>query len=282
MQKAMKQHLVAHWYVYGFNLLFLVVIILPFYWTVISSLKQETDIVTVPPNFIPNPFTFEHYLKLLANPDIQIMIWNSFVVALGTVVLVCICSAMAAFPIARMRFPARKSLFILIIMAMLLPFQALIVPLFLEMRFFQLLNSYWALILISTTFQLPLGLLIMRNAFAAIPKEIQECAYIDGCNPLQVFIKVMLPNVKIGLATVAIFTSSAVWNDFLPALIFMTTKDMYTLPVGLTMQYQPPFYIYWGPVMALSVITFIPTLILFIYTRRFFLSGVTAGALSAE
>jgi len=270
------------WYLYALNLVLLLVLILPFYWTIVSSLKKEQDIVTYPPGFLPNPWTLEHYIKLLAKPDSQVMIWNSLLIAAGTVGLVCLCATMAGFAVAKIEFPGRKLLFAAIIMAMLLPFQSMVVPLFLEMQFFRLINTRLALILISSTFQLPLGLLIMKNAFAALPGEMIESAQIDGCSHFQVFLRILLPNVKIGIATVAIFTSATVWNDFLPALVFMTTKAKYTLPVGLSMSYQPPFQVYWGPVMALSVVTFVPTLILFLFTQRYFIAGVSAGALSAE
>jgi multiple sugar transport system permease protein len=270
------------WYIYALNLLLLLVLIMPFYWTMISSFKKEQDIVTYPPGFIPKPWTLEQYAKLLANPDSRIMIWNSLLIAIGTVGLVCVCATLAGFAVAKIGFPGRKLLFALIIMAMLLPFQSMVVPLFLEMKFFRLVNTRLALILISSTFQLPLGLLIMKNAFAALPGEMIESAQIDGCSYFQAFWNILLPNVKIGIATVAIFTSATVWNDFLPALVFMTTKNKYTLPVGLSMSYQPPFQVYWGPVMSLSVITFVPTLILFLFTQRYFIAGVSAGALSAE
>jgi multiple sugar transport system permease protein len=270
------------WHVYALNLVLLLILILPFYWTIISSLKPEQDIVTYPPRFTPNPWTLEHYMKLLAKPDARIMIWNSLLIALGTVCLVSFCATLAGFAVAKIEFLGRKFLFALIIMAMLLPFQSIVVPLFLEMKFFRLINTRLALILISSTFQLPLGLLIMKNAFAALPVEMIESAQIDGCSYFQAFLRILLPNVKIGIATVAIFTSATVWNDFLPALVFMTTKSKYTLPVGLSMSYQPPFQVYWGPVMSLSVITFVPTLILFLFTQRYFIAGVSAGALSAE
>lgn len=270
------------WPIYALNIVLLIILILPFYWTIISSLKPEQDIVTYPPRFVPNTWTLEHYVKLLVKPDARIMIWNSLLIAFGTVGIVSFCSTLAGFVVAKIEFPGRKFLFALIIMAMLLPFQSIVVPLFLEMKFFRLINTRLALVLISSTFQLPLGLLIMKNAFAALPGEMMESAQIDGCSYIQAFWRIMLPNVKIGIATVAIFTSATVWNDFLPALVFMTTKDKYTLPVGLSMSYQPPFQVYWGPVMALSVITFVPTLILFLFTQRYFIAGVSAGALSAE
>lgn len=277
-----QKTLARQWPVYALNLILILILILPFYWTIISSLKPEQDIVTYPPRFTPNPWTLTHYAKLLAKPDARVMIWNSLLVAFGAVGLVSFCATMAGFAVAKIDFGGRKFLFALIIMAMLLPFQSIVVPLFLEMKFFRLINTRLALVFISATFQLPLGLLIMKNAFAALPGELMESAQIDGCSYPQAFLRIMLPNVKIGIATVAIFTSATVWNDFLPALVFMTTKSKYTLPVGLSMSYQPPFQVYWGPVMALSVITFVPTLILFLFTQRYFIAGVSAGALSAE
>ena len=277
-----RKTLRRRWHIYVLNVLLVLVLILPFYWTLISSLKPEQDIVTSPPRFTPDPWTLEHYTKLLGNPDVRIMFGNSLLIALGTVCLVSFCATTAGFAVAKIEFGGRKFLFALIIMAMLLPFQSIVVPLFLEMKFFRLLNTRLALVLISSTFQLPLALLIMKNAFAALPAELMESAQLDGCSYPQAFWSIMLPNAKIGLASVAIFTSATVWNDFLPALVFMTTKSKYTLPVGLSMSYQPPFQVYWGPVMALSVITFVPTLLLFLFAQRYFIAGVSAGALSAE
>jgi len=266
------------WPIYGMNGLLLLALLLPFYWTIISSLKREEDIVTYPPRFVPNPWTLEHYTRLLTDPGTHVMIKNSFLIVLGTVCLVSVCATTAGFAIAKINFRGRKCLFALIIMAMLLPFQSIVVPLFLEMNLLGLVNTRLALILTSATLQLPLGLLIMKNAFDALPVELMEAAQLDGCNYVQMFWRIMVPNVKAGLATVVVLTSATVWNEFLPALVFMTTKDKYTLSIGLGLSET----ILSGPMVALSVITFVPMLILFLFAQRYFMAGVSSGILSAE
>lgn len=274
--------------IYGLNLFFGALMIVPFYWTIVNSIKQRGDIITYPPRFLPSPATWEHYARIFSAPlksgqiNYLPMMANSLILGAAVTLGVCLIAAMAGFAFSLRAFPGRKLAFYLILSSMLVPFQALLIPLFTEMNGLGLVDKKASLFLIYATFFLPLGMFIMKNTFGAIPGALYESAKIEGCSEWGVFFRVALPNAKMGLGTVAVFTSAAVWNEFLMSLIFMTSQENYTLPVGLAFSHQPPFDIDWGRICAVSVITFLPTVILFIGLRKYFISGVTAGALSAE
>ncbi|MCG8453217.1 MAG: carbohydrate ABC transporter permease [Spirochaetales bacterium] len=273
---------------YLLNTLMGILMLFPFYWTIINALKPRENIITNPPIFYPKGFTTEHFARIFSIPsklgEIHYlpMMKNSLFIGTAGTMGVCIVAALTGYALSVKEFPGRKAVFYLVLSAMLIPFQALLVPLFSEMNLLGLVDNHLSLILIYITFFQPLGMFIMKNSFDTIPKAMYESARIEGCGDYQIFQRIALPNVKMGLGTVAVFTSAAVWNEFLMALIFMTSQSKFTLPVGLAFSHQPPFDINWGLISAVSVLTFLPTIMLFIGLRKYFISGVTAGAISAE
>lgn len=270
------------------SLLLAAVILLPLVWTMATSIKPRSETITYPPRLLPRNATAANYVRAF-KPNVDTgqvayipMIFNSFMLGSAVTVATCVTSALAGYAIAARAFPGRKAAFYLILSAMLIPFQALLIPLFSEMNGLRLIDNLLSLFLIYVTFFQPLGVFIMKNTFSATPKELRESAQMAGCGEFQIFGRIYLPNALVGLVTVAVCTSAAAWNEFLIALIFMTSAKHYTLPVGLMFSFQPPFDIDWGMISAVSVITFIPTVSLFVALRRYFIRGVTAGALSAE
>lgn len=273
---------------YVINGIVAVVMLFPFYWTIVTSVKSREHIISYPPVFYPRGFTVENYVRAFSVPEVTgrinylRMMGNSLFLGVVATLGVCVSAALAGFAYSYKEFPGRKLSFYLVLSAMLIPFQALLVPLFGEMNSLGLIDNKASLILVYVTFFQPLGMFIMKNSFDSVPRELYESAWIEGCGDMRVFAHVAMPNVKMGLSTVAVFTSAYVWNEFLMALIFMTSRKNFTLPVGLAFSHQPPFEINWGMITTISVLTFVPTVVLFLFLRRTFISGVTAGALSAE
>ncbi len=284
----MKAKLIPTYLVFSVNLLIAIIFVIPFFWTVSTSFKPRQEAVLYPPQALPAQPTLHYYEKIFF-PDVESgdldyvrMIVNSAALGFVGTVVTCFLSALAGYAFSIRKFRGRNIFFYIILAAMLIPYQALLVPLFSEMNSLRLIDNPLCLLLIYITFFQPLGIFIMKNTFSAVPKALHESAQMDGVGEWTIFSRIYLPNAGIGLVTVAVFTSAAIWNEFLMALVFMISQKNYTLPVGLNFSFQPPFQIEWGQMSAISVILFIPTITIFIALRKYFIQGVTAGALSAE
>lgn len=269
-----------HKALYLINTLVAVLFLLPFLWTLSTSLKKPEDIVSYPPKWIPPAFTLEHYRAIWSagNGAFVDYFANSVILTVFTAAFVVVVGALAGYGFAKLDIPFRGVIFVLILTALMVPFHTLLIPLFSLMRTLNLLNTHAALILIYTTFQLPFAVFMMTNAFEAVPSALREAALTDGSNEFGTFFRIMLPIAWPGLATVAIFSAYTTWNDFIVNLVFTTSEDMRTLNVGLTNfaigQYQTD----WGLLTSGAMVSSLPIMILFIFLQRYFISGLTGGA----
>jgi multiple sugar transport system permease protein len=255
--------------------------LLPFVWAFSTSLKLPADIAVYPPRLLPAPVTFGNYLELweFGGGIFKRFFINSVIVSVGTTLVVVGVSMLAGYGFAILDFHGKEVIFVLLLTALLIPFQALLVPLFALMRDLRLLNTYACLIIIYATFQLPFGIFMMRNAFSTVPKALRESAQMDGANELRVMWTVMLPLVLPGLVTLAIYCFYTSWNEFLVALVFTTREEMKTLTVGLQQLTVGRYGTRWETLTAGSIVSFIPVMILFIFLQRYFVRGLTGGAL---
>lgn len=204
---------------------------------------------------------------------------NSVVVSLGTVIITVIVSLLAGYGFSRYRFPLKNVLFVLIIATLMIPFQSILTPLFIILAKLGLNNSLFGLMLIYVTLQLPFSVFMMRNAFDAVPKEIEEAARIDGARDLKLLVRVLLPLVMPGVATVSIFAFLNAWNEFLAALVLLSSNENYTLPVLMTAVRAGRLgAINWGAVQAGVTVMVIPCLFVFLLLQRYYMRGLTAGA----
>ena len=259
------------------------VFVFPLIWTVIASFKPAAEGNLFPPTLWPSHISAENYRTLR---DFGDGIWryagNSLLVAAITVLGATALSLLGGYGFSRFQFPAKNVVFVLILATLMIPFQSILAPLFLIMRAIHLGDTLLGLSLVYITFQLPFSVFMMRNAFDAVPREIEEAALMDGCSPAVMLWRVMLPLVMPGVVTVALFAFFASWNEFLAALIFMSSSDHYTLPVMLV-NVQSGLYgsIDWGAVQAGVTITMLPCVLLFLLLQRYYVSGLTAGAVKA-
>lgn len=256
--------------------------VFPFLWLASTSFKGiNEDIFAYPPVIIPQDFTFANYIGVWHKVNFMGYFWNSVIVAALTVILNLILSSLAAYPLARMNFKGKKTVFFLILATIMIPFQAIMLPVYiitLKLHLIDSVNNVMGYIGLVMPFAVSaFGIFLMRQAFLKIPKEVEEAAIVDGCNVFQMFVKVVLPMVKPTLAVLAVFTFIGSWGEFLWPSIMLTKESMYTLPVGIN-NLQGMFSANWRYIAAGSIISTIPIIIFFLMMQRYFISGENDGA----
>ena len=248
----------------------------PFAWLLSTALKAESaDLFAYPPQWIPNPVVWGNFTKAWEILPFELYIFNTFFIAIATVLINLLLSSLAGYALARMRFPGRQAILYTVLATTMVPFQVLLIPLFIVTLKLGLVDSYAGVILPVAVNAF--GIFLLRQAFTTIPIDIEDAARIDGCNDLQIYARIMLPLVKPALATLAAFTFVAQWNDFLWPLVVLKNRDLYTLQLGLA-SLQGVFGVNWRYISAASVISLIPTVLFFLFTQRFFTRGLTSGA----
>lgn len=256
--------------------------IFPFIWLISTSLKGiDENIFAYPPVLMPQQFTWDNYLGVWNKVNFMGYFINSMIVAGLTVFLNLLLSSLAAYPLARMNFAGKKVAFFAILATIMVPFQAIMLPVYLITIKLHLLDSVNNLMgylgLVMPFAVSAFGIFLMRQAFLTVPKELEEAAIVDGCNVFQVFFKVVLPMVKPTLAVLAIFTFIGSWGEFLWPSIVLTKDAMYTLPVGVN-NLQGMFSSNWRFIAAGSILSTIPILIFFLALQKYFISGENDGA----
>jgi multiple sugar transport system permease protein len=257
------------------------IFVVPLIWPILRSFEPNL-LVTAPPSGADfTHLTIGNY-KSLFGGNVQILgsVLNSAFVAVGSVVLTCLLSTLGGYGFGRFRFRGQSVLFILILSTLMLPFQAIITPLFLELHVLHLTNSLYGLILVYTTFNLPLGIFVMRNSFREIPREIEESAQVDGASRTKQLIRVMLPLVLPGMVTVCIFTFLFSWTEFLAALTLLTSDHLFTLPIAL-LSIETGTYgqVNYAVLEAGAVIAMIPSIGVYLALQRYYIAGYLGGSL---
>lgn len=266
---------------HGFGMVVAFLFIAPVAWSMLVSFKPSMEARQPPlPPWPVDGFSVQSYEKL---SEYGVGIWtyagNSLIVSVATVVISVVISLLAGYGFSRFDFPFKNTLFVLIISTIMIPFQSILTPLFIILTKLGLQNSLAGLVLVYVTLQLPFSVFMMRNAFDAVPKEIEDAARVDGASVFTVLHKVMLPLVFPGLVTVAIFAFLAAWNEFLAALILMSDKQNYTLPIMMASVRSGRFgTIDWGALQAGVTVMMLPCLVLFLLLQRYYIRGLTAGA----
>lgn len=256
--------------------------VFPFIWLISTSLKGNAEnIFAYPPQIFPQDFTFDNYIGVWKRVNFIAYFMNSMIVAGATVLLNLILSAMAAYPLARMHFWGKKFTFFAVLATIMVPFQAIMLPVYLitlKLNLVDSVNNFMGYLGLVMPFAVSaFGIFLMRQAFLSIPKEMEEAAIVDGCNVWQVFFKVLLPMVKPSLAVLAIFTFIGSWGEFLWPSIVLTKESMYTLPVGVN-NLQGMFSSNWRFIAAGSILATIPIVIFFLAMQKYFISGENEGA----
>jgi multiple sugar transport system permease protein len=266
---------------YAICSLFGALFLAPIFWSILTSLKVPPEANAAPPQFLPSQLSLQNYIALLGYGEGMFHYFgNSLTVAALTVVGVLVLSVLAGFGFSRFKFPLKSSLFLLLLVTLMVPFQSILTPLFLVLRALNLQNSLVGLALVNTTFQLPFSVFMLRNSFDSIPRELDDAAAIDGCSSRRLLWRVLLPVALPGLVSVALFAFLASWNEFLAALIFLTDSNKFTLPVML-LNAQSGYLgtIDWGLMQAGITVTILPCAILFLLLQRYYVNGLISGAM---
>ena len=272
---SVKRHpalVVAH---YGTLILLAVVCVAPIILMFTTSLKLQTQIFNTGINFIFAP-TLENYRDVLGEDSFKRYLGNSLMVGVVSTVITLVLGCMAAYGLARFRFPGRKSMAYVTLLLRTVPLAVLAVPVFMIWNQVGLINSLWGLILLYVAVNLPFAIWLLYGFILQVPKELEEAAAIDGCGPIKVFYKVVLPLIKPGIAAASIFTFRIAWNEFILALV-LTDRATRTLPVAASL-YITDIGVDWGKIMALGSLIAIPPLIFTFIAARQIITGLTAGA----
>jgi multiple sugar transport system permease protein len=252
-----------------------ILMVVPFYWTVATSFKLEQNVFLTPPQWWPDPLSIQAYLQVLTRIPFTRYFLNSVVVAVTITVGHVFFDTLAAYAFAKLKFPGRDTIFFLLLLGLMVPFQVNLIPLYRIMSIFHWVDSYAALIIPSLTSIF--GIFLMRQFFLTIPDDLIDAARIDGCGEFGVFQRVILPLVLPGVATLVIFTFMGAWNDFLWPRIVTSSEQLFTLPVGLA-QLQLKNTSNEAQIMAGTVLTALPMILVFLVLQRQFIAGMTAGA----
>lgn len=266
---------------HGIGVIVILFFFAPFAITLMSSFRHGTEASQPPlPPWPTTGISVDAYKTLDSfGAGVWQHTWNSLVVSISTVVLTVVVSLLAGYGFSRYRFPLKNVMFVLIIATLMIPFQSILTPLFIILARLGLNNSLFGLTLVYVTLQLPFSVFMMRNAFDAVPKEIEEAARIDGARDLRLLVRVLLPLVLPGVATVAIFAFLNAWNEFLAALILLSSNEKFTLPVlMMAVRAGRLGAINWGAVQAGVVVMTLPCLVVFLLLQRYYMRGLMAGA----
>lgn len=252
---------------------------LPFLWMISTALKDDPQTYRIPPIWIPNPMRFSNFPEALQQQPFGRFFLNTMIYAIPSVIGSVVSAAVVAYGFARMRWWSRDVLFFICVSTLMIPFQVTMIPLYIIFKNLGWLNSYRSLV-IPTFFGNAYFIFLLRQFFLTIPQELSDAARVDGCSEFGIFWRIILPLAKPALAVVALFQFMGAWNDYLGPLIFLSKEELYPIALGLQMfrsQFQEKLV--WPYLMAASTATILPVILIFYFTQRVFVEGVTITGL---
>ncbi|MER6399088.1 MULTISPECIES: carbohydrate ABC transporter permease [unclassified Kitasatospora] len=272
----MRRSLIGRTWPNVIALVLFVFFIFPVYWMVITAFKDDKDIVSRTPVFLPIHATFDHFTTAVNAPKFWTYVTNSFTVTVVAVLISLVIATLASFAIARMRFRGRKAFVLVVMAAQMAPWEVMTIAVYLIARDSEMLNSLVPLTAFYMMMVLPFTIWTLRSFIAAVPKELEESAMVDGCTRTQAFVKVIFPLLAPGLMSTSLFGFITAWNEF-PLVLILNKTEGQTLPLWLS-SFQTNFGTDWGATMAASTLFALPVLILFVFLQRKAVGGLTDGA----
>ena len=258
----------------------ILIMLWPLVMSFLASVKPAAEASSVPPHYLPQALSLENY-RVVANyhQGVWVYVRNSLQVAAMTIALCLLLAVPAGFGLARFPVPFKEMWFLIMLAAMMVPYQALLIPLYLMFSKLGLTGSQFGLAILHTILQLPFSIYLMRNSFEGIPKEMEEAAVMDGASSLFALRRVFLPLVAPGMVTVALFAFITSWNEFLGALILMNTESSFTVPIMLTGVVSGDFgSVSWGALQASVMLSILPCLLVYVLLQKYYISGFLSGA----
>ncbi|MCD9020847.1 carbohydrate ABC transporter permease [Cohnella silvisoli] len=272
-QKKRTHEIIRQTIAYFFLVLGSLVMAIPFLWMLSTSLKEQGVVFEMPPRWIPEHFAWSNYSFVLTEANVLHGFMNTVLVIALPCVIGLFTSALAAFAFARMNFPAKNALFMMLLTTMMIPGVVTLIPTFIVFKSIGWVDS-WMPLIVPGMFGAAAAVFFLRQFFMTIPSELEEAAKIDGLNPFHIFVRIMLPLSKPALVTQGLFGFLAGYNDFLGPLIYINSTEKYTLQLVLA-SFQGFYNAQWTYIMAGSVLALIPTVLLFFFAQRYFVEGIT-------
>lgn len=262
------------------GLVFLV-FIFPLYWMIVTALKTQVEIFSIPTPLWPKNLTLDAFAKQLSSSgDTLRGFKNSLIISCGATVIATVLAIPAAYGLARFRFGARRGLVLFFLITQMLPSTLVLTSLYIMFSKMHLLNTYWAPILADATLGIPFSIIILRSYFVSIPKELDEAAKIDGCGHVSAFTKIMLPIAMPGIVVAAVFSFVYAWGDLVYGITFITNPNMRPITSSIY-NYVQQYQTLWNSTMAFGIIAITPVVLIFIFMQKYIVSGLTNGAVKA-
>lgn len=254
------------------------IMLLPFFWMVSTSLKPNEQVYLIPPKWIPNPIVWSNYPRAFSFAPFGLFIKNSLIIAVICVVGVVFSSSLAGYSFAKLRWPGRDLIFFILLSTMMLPGQVTMIPIFILFKKFGWINTFYPLTVPTFFGGGAFNIFLMRQFFLTIPYELDEAARIDGASFFKIYTSIELPLSIPVITAISIFTFIGSWNDFMGPLIYLNDSSKYTIQLGLRM-FQADFSADWSALMAMSIVTALPCIILFFVAQRYFIQGIVLTGL---
>lgn len=258
-------------------ILLFIITVFPLYWTIVTSLKPETEIMKLPLKYWPSPVTFDNYKYIWANMGFDIYFWNSVLVTVVSTVICTVISLFGGYAIARYKFKGKKITYLVLLISQMFPGVVLMIPLFEIFRNMGIVNSPHSLILTYATVRIPFCMIMISGFVSGISPALEEAAWIDGCSVMGAITRVVVPTIAPGLVAAGAFSFVSSWNEYVYAFCFLSSEKYFTLPIGLKLM-KGEFTVAYGSLAAGCVMALIPVILLFAYIQKYLVSGLSAGA----
>jgi ABC-type glycerol-3-phosphate transport system permease component len=263
--------------VYGAGILFMAFSVAPILWGLSTALKPTQDQYQSPPRWIPNPITLEHFIAVFNNQAIIRGFFNTLIISVSTTVIALVVGILGAYGFSRYRFPGRGTLLVSVLFTQLFPRVVVIVPFFITLRNLNLINTLPGLVLVYLMVVFPISIYMIKGFFDRIPREIEEAAIVDGCSIPRLLWQIILPISRPALVAVAMYAFILAWNEFLFALVFTSGVQNQPLSVALAF-FIDDTGIHWGDLMAASLLMSIPAILVFTFSQKLLVRGLSEGA----
>jgi multiple sugar transport system permease protein len=254
------------------------VVVFPLIWMIVTSVKPQSELFSIPPTLAPETITFEHYVRLLTETPFLQYFRNSMILAVTTTLVVVTLGTLGAYSLVRFKYRGRETLATLVLFTYLMPSVVLIIPLYLMMVKLGLANTLTSLVIAYTTFALPYALWLLRSFMSGIPEDLESAALVDGAGRMGAFFDVILPQALPGVVSTALFTFILCWNEYLFALVLVNSDSVRPLTAGTMNMLITAFNIDWSLLMAASVMMSLPLIVIFTFLQGTLTKGFGAGA----
>lgn len=261
------------------SVLLLCLLLFPLFWIVVTSLKTEKEIFQIPPTLFPRVLNTKSYVAQVATGDFNMFqsFGNSLVISVGATLIAVVLAVPASYGIAKYHFKGKKAILLGFLVTQMLPVSVLLTPMFILFKNTHVYNTPVAAILADATIGIPFSVLILKNYFASIPKELEEAAYIDGCNRFTAFIRVLIPIAKPGVVVCSVFSFLYAWGNLAYGMTFIIDQTKRPITAGI-FNFMGQYGTKWSYLTAFAVVTIIPVALIFIFMQKYIISGMTSGA----